>query len=156
MRGFDYLSFVGDTGWFGNVELRFPLIEAMATPIGILGGIRGAFFFNIGGAWYNDLPYNFWTDKDEDFQPIVDYRATFTGIEPVYGPTQTISGFRLRDGRASYGVSLETFALGFPIHFDWSWRTTFNKQWEDAFFAYQGGSSWFRRAKFDLWIGYDF
>ena len=28
-----------------------------------------------------------------------------------------VSGFRLQDGRASYGLGLETFALGFPIHF---------------------------------------
>ena len=34
----------------------------------------------------------------------------------------------------------KTFALGFPIHFDWSWRTLFNKQWEDALFAANGGS----------------
>jgi hypothetical protein len=158
MRGYDYLSFVGDTGWFGNVELRFPLIEAMATPIGILGGVRGAFFFNIGGAWYNDLPYTFYTSKAEVFQPVLDYRIDpFTGgFEPVLGQAQLIDGFRLRDGRASYGVSLETFALGFPVHFDWSWRTTFNKAWEDVYYAYQGGSSWFRRARFDLWIGYDF
>ena len=61
--------------------------------------------------------------------------------EPIYGPEQTISGFRLVDGRASYGVGLQTFALGFPIHFDWSWRTLFNKQWEDAVFAFDGGST---------------
>ena len=59
---------------------------------------------------------------------------------PVFGDPQTISGFRLVDGRASYGVGLETFALGFPIHFDWSWRTLFNKDWEDYLFAYQGAA----------------
>ena len=58
--------------------------------------------------------------------------------DPVYGPPQTIDGFKLVDGRASYGVGLETFALGFPIHFDWSWRTLFNKDYEDYVFAYQG------------------
>ena len=74
----------------------------------------------------------------------------------------TISGFRLVDGRASYGFGLETFALGFPIHFDWSWRTLFNKDWEDYLFSYQGvsegttGSQWLRKAKFSVWIGYDF
>jgi hypothetical protein len=92
------------------------------------------------------------------YQPIVDYRfnALTQSFDPVLGPARTVSGFRLRDGRASYGVSLETFALGFPVHFDWSWRTLFNRDWEDALFAYQGGSSWYRRAQFDLWIGYDF
>jgi hypothetical protein len=130
----------------------------MATPIGILGGIRGAFFFNVGAAWYDDVPFEFWTNKAEVFRPITDYRfnALTGGVEPVFGPAQNITGFRLRDGRASYGVSLETFALGFPVHFDWSWRTTFNKAWEDAVFSYQGGSGWYRRARFDLWIGYDF
>ena len=47
-------------------------------------------------------------------------------------------GFRLIDSRASYGVGLETFALGFPIHFDWSWRTLFNKDYEDFVYSYQG------------------
>ena len=71
-------------------------------------------------------------------------------------------GFRLVDSRASYGFGLETFALGFPIHFDWSWRTLFNKDWEDYVFSYQGasegttGSQWLRKAKFSVWIGYDF
>ncbi len=80
----------------------------------------------------------------------------------IYGPAQTINGFRLKDGRASYGLGLETFALGFPIHFDWSWRTTFNKAWEDIVFATYGaaegmsGSKWFRKPRFAIWIGYDF
>jgi hypothetical protein len=78
--------------------------------------------------------------------------------------TQNVSGFRLQDGRASYGFGLETFALGFPIHFDWSWRTTFNKTWEDIIFAGQNGCSttgqgcsdaW-RKPRFAVWIGYDF
>ena len=67
-----------------------------------------------------------------------------------------VSGFRLRDGRASYGVGLESFILGFPIHFDFSWRTLFNKSWEDALFATDGGSSKFRKPQFNVWIGYDF
>src|SRR3712207_6908845 len=29
LRGYDYLSFVGDTAGFLNAELRFPFIEAM-------------------------------------------------------------------------------------------------------------------------------
>ena len=74
----------------------------------------------------------------------------------TYGPTRTVSGFRLKDGRASYGVGLETFALGFPIHFDWAWKTLFNKTWEDVLFAADGGSSKFRKPRFAVWIGYDF
>ena len=58
--------------------------------------------------------------------------------------------------RASYGLGLETFALGFPIHFDWSWRTLFNQDWEDVVFAAAGGSQEFRSPQFTVWIGYDF
>ena len=57
----------------------------------------------------------------------------------------------------SYGISLQTFALGFPVHFDWSWRTLFNKDWEDVVFASRRGRqrSEFRKPKFTMWIGYD-
>ena len=89
--------------------------------------------------------------------PLVGYTSDQFGFpQAVYGPATVVSGFRLVDGRASYGLGLETFALGFPIHFDWSWRTLFNKDWEDALFAANGGSSAFRKAKFAVWIGYDF
>jgi hypothetical protein len=72
------------------------------------------------------------------------------------GPPTLVSGFRLKDGRASYGVGLETFALGFPVHFDWSWRTLFNEDWENVVFAALGGSREFRDPRFTFWIGYDF
>jgi hypothetical protein len=42
MRGYDYLSFVGSRAAFFNAELRFPFIEAMLTPIGVLGGIAAS------------------------------------------------------------------------------------------------------------------
>ena len=41
MRGYDYLSFVGQNSVFANAELRFPLIEAALTPVGVMGGVRG-------------------------------------------------------------------------------------------------------------------
>ena len=60
------------------------------------------------------------------------------------------------DSRASYGLGLETFLLGFPVHFDWAWKTLLNKDYENVVFAAQGGSTAFRKPKFALWIGYDF
>jgi hypothetical protein len=166
MRGYDYLQFVGQNVVFANAELRFPLIEAALTPVGVIGGVRGVFFANMGGGWFNSQNFRFATSKEEKYTPIVDYRrdalgqllidpATFLPI-PIYGPERTISGFRLKDGRASYGLGLETFALGFPIHFDWSWRTLFNREWEDQVFAAAGGSTEFRKPRFAIWIGYDF
>ncbi len=158
MRGYNYLEFLGQNAAFLNAELRFPLIEAMLTPLGVLGGIRGVFFANMGGANFEGQSFKWFSNKDEIFTPVVNYNQNpITGdITPVNGPPQRISGLRLVDARASYGIGLETFALGFPVHFDWSWKTLFNKEWEDALFAYGGGSSAFRKVKFAVWIGYDF
>jgi len=166
MHGYDYLQFTGQNAWYANAELRFPLIEAMLTPIGVLGGVRGMAFANIGAAWFNDSSncaatascFNFSTSKAVSYTPITGYNVDqISGnITPIYGPPVDITGFRLVDGRASYGMGLETFALGFPIHFDWSWRTLFNKDWEDVYFAAQGGHSEFRKPRFSVWIGYDF
>jgi hypothetical protein len=157
MRGYEYLEFVGDESAFFNAELRFPFIDAMLTPVGILGGIRGVFFANFGGAHFKGQPFRWLSRDSELYTPIVGYRQIdFTRQEPVYGPETTVSGLRLIDARASYGVGLETFALGFPIHFDYSWKTLLNKEWEDLRFAAFGGSSRFRKPKFSVWIGYDF
>ncbi|MCE2543585.1 MAG: DPP IV N-terminal domain-containing protein [Acidobacteria bacterium] len=158
MRGYDYLEFIGHKTFFANAELRFPLVEAMATPIGILGGIRGSFFFDFGMAGFNNQSLTAW-DRDPGLvRPIVGYTINpDTGqYAEVFGPAAAVSGFRLVNARASYGISLATLAIGIPIHFDWSWRTLFNKEWEDIVFASTGGSEDFRRVRFTLWIGYDF
>jgi len=182
LRGYDYLEFAGQNTVFANAELRFPLIEAALTPIGVIGGIRGTFFAGIGGAWFNNQPsadpctakgYSFATSAPEVCTPIIGFKVDPTGQtltdaagnpQLIYGPARNINGFRLQDGRASYGIGLETFALGFPIHFDWSWRTLFNSSWEDVVFAGQNGcsingdgcSSAWRKPRFAVWIGYDF
>jgi hypothetical protein len=150
MRGYEYREFLGHKAFYTNAELRFPLIQAMATPIGILGGVRGVFFFNFGGAGLEGNQFKVWDNKGTTIPPV------FTSTGVVVRPAQRIEGFRLVDSRASYGIGLETFALGFPVHFDWSYRTLFNKGWEDYLYAAGGGSSEFRKARFTAWIGYDF
>jgi hypothetical protein len=166
MRGYDYYEFAGTNVLFGNVELRFPLVEAMLTPIGVLGGIRGVFFFDIGTGWFPGTPYTFATSSTETYQqqtgvvldpdgfPVLDQNGN---LIPIYGPPVTVSGFRLKDARASYGIGVETFVMGLPLHFDWAWRTMFNHTWEDAFFGTTGPTSateW-RKPRFQFWIGYD-
>ena len=172
MHGYDYLSFIGDRVGFVNAELRFPLIEAMLTPVGVLGGIRGVLFANLGGGSFGEStdpalapqnpndprqPFKWASNSEEVYTPIVAYEqvSAFQQL-PVYGEPTVVKGLRLIDARASYGIGLETFALGFPVHFDWSWKTLLNKDWEDLRFAAFGGSSAFRKPKFTLWIGYDF
>jgi hypothetical protein len=189
LRGYDYLEFAGQNTVFANAELRFPLIEAALTPIGVIGGIRGVFFAGVGGAWFNNQPstnpctgetskYRFMTSNSATCQVVTGAQLDARGVPvTVFDPLtntqnfvlnhaqRNVSGFRLQDGRASYGLGLETFALGFPIHFDWSWRTLFNKGWEEIVFncaSLDGrgqcvsGASEFRKPRFAVWIGYDF
>jgi hypothetical protein len=165
LRGYDYLEFLGNTAFFTNAELRFPLIDAALTPLGVIGGLRGVAFANFGVAGLDGVPMKLWTSRPVEHTPLLGFAPdplSLTGAQPVFGPTAAIPGFKLVDGRASYGIGLETFALGFPVHFDWSWRTLFNRQWEDSVFAFQGlqegktGSEWFRKPRFSVWIGYDF
>jgi WD40 repeat protein len=155
LRGYDYLSFVGQEAFHLNAELRFPLIEAMATPIGILGGIRGTLFFGMGGAHFDNQSFKVWENNESIEAPVVGYTSG-QNPQPIYGQPRLIDGFRLIDARASYGVSLQTFALGFPVHFDWAWKTLFNRDWEDVIYSLAGGSNEFRKVKFTMWIGYDF
>jgi hypothetical protein len=166
MRGYQYLEFIGNKAFFANAELRFPLIEAALTPLGVIGGLRAVAFANLGAAGFNNRSYNVWTKDPITVKPIIGFVAdpnAIQGASPVYGPDINVSGLRLVDGRASYGLGLETFALGFPIHFDWSWRTLLNRGWEDYVYSYDAlvdgvssGSRWLRRPKFSVWIGYDF
>jgi hypothetical protein len=152
MRGYEYLQFVGQNAFFTNAELRFPLIDAMATPIGVLGGVRATLFADLGGASFEGTPFKAFTRSSSIERPVVGFNDK---QQPILGTPILISGNRLVDARASYGISLATFALGFPVHFDWSWKTLMNKDWEDVVFAQQGGSTAFRKAKFSMWIGYD-
>ena len=39
-------------------------------------------------------------------------------VIPIFG--EPVSGFHLVNGRASYGIGLQFFFLGYPLHFDWS------------------------------------
>jgi len=153
LRGYDYLQFAGQNAFFANAELRLPLIDAMATPIGVLGGIRATLFAGIGGASFSGTPFTFSSSADSVERPVTGVNAD---LSPVLGAPVLVSGRRLVDGRGSYGVGLTTLALGFPAHFDWTWRTLLNRQWEDVVFAQAGGSAAFRRVKFSFWIGYDF
>ena len=165
LRGYEYLEFLGNKSFFLNGELRFPLIEAALTPLGVIGGLRGVAFAGLGATGYQGIPMQVYTNDPIIVTPLIGFEPNFATMtyDPIFGPPKAIGGLKLVDGRASYGVGLETFALGFPIHFDWSWRTLLNKEYEDYVFAYQAiqdgevsGSKWLRKPKFSVWIGYDF
>jgi len=117
-------------GCHANVELRLPLINLAATPIGILGPLRGTVYFGIAGAKFKGEDYAFST-REPGYSYVSD---------PIFGAP--VTGWRLQDGRASWGFGLQLFFLGYPLHFDWTKYTDFattSKGWD-----------------FGFWIGYDF
>jgi Tol biopolymer transport system component len=137
LRGYPYLSLTGNQGFFANAELRLPLIQLAATPIGIIGPVRGTAFFGIGAAHYKGDPtYNF-----SSSDPGTSYVKCLTGTEPECLFGEPVDGFHLVDGRASYGFGFQIFLLGYPLHFDWAKLTDLKVT-----------SPW----QFSFWIGYDF
>jgi len=93
VRGVDFRSIIGSTAGFANLELRFPLIDLLATPILTLGNVRGNLFLDVGGAKLQGQPYTFYKDG------------------------------RLVDGVASVGYGLSFNFLGMELHWDFAKRT---------------------------------
>jgi outer membrane protein assembly factor BamA len=111
---------------YGAAELRFPIIDAALTPAGVFGAVRGTFFFNVGGAAYQNQPFSLISSSDR--------LSLLDGSQ--------VSGLGLGDAVASYGFGLSMDMFGMPFHFDWSWLTDFNVTLDGS--------------RFDFWIGYDF
>ncbi len=95
VRGYQIRSIGGYQAFYGNVELRFPLIDYLALPFLSFQGIRGVFFFDIGGAWFPEIDdFGFLDDED-----------------------------RLEDGVASYGFGISLRLFGMPVNWDFAKRT---------------------------------
>ena len=98
LRGYEYLEFIGNKAFFANAELRFPLIEAALTPIGVIGGLRAVAFANLGASQFAQNDMQVYT-KDADHRAAghrlsagLLHRRDHAGL----GPPQTITGLRLR------------------------------------------------------------
>ncbi len=99
VRGFDFRSLVGDRAFYSNLELRFPLIDTLATPIFRFQGVRGVIFLDVGGAWFDDFQSFDFYDEDND---------------------------RLQDGIASYGYGLTIRLFGLDLNIDFAKRWDFD------------------------------
>ena len=84
--------------FFSNLELRFPLIDFLATPILAFQGIRGVLFLDIAGAWFGDLQGFHFYDSQEN---------------------------RLDDAVASYGYGVTVNLFGLDVNFDFAKRWDF-------------------------------
>lgn len=104
IRGYRYFEFEGNNVLVANFELRYPFIESLVTrgPIPIsVGGVRGVFFFDIGGAWDGDI-------------------GALRVAHVVEGQEE------LKDLNASYGFGLRLWLAYFLAKIDFAWATKFN------------------------------
>jgi outer membrane protein assembly factor BamA len=114
LRAAEFRSLVGNKGFLFNAEFRFPLITAALTPIGVIGPIRGVFFFDLGGFWFKNQKFDFFEEGQK---------------------------FKLKDPLASFGYGIEFFFYGYPLHFEWVYKTNFKEK------SFNG---------LNFWIGFDF
>ncbi len=91
VRGFDFRSLVGDRAFYTNFELRFPFLDQLSTPI-LQGSVRGIFFLDIGGAWFDSVESFKLLDDDD----------------------------RLVDGVSSYGFGITMRLFGLDFNIDWA------------------------------------
>jgi Tol biopolymer transport system component len=106
VRGYQFREFVGDRGFFTNLEFRFPLIDVLATPVFGFQGIRGVVFVDVGGAWYDDLEeFDLW-DSDAS---------------------------QLGDALASYGYGFTVRFAGLDLNWDFAKRTRFGDNEDEGF-----------------------
>jgi len=107
LRRLPVYGIFGNTAAFLNVELRFPVIDFIATPILGFRDIRAKAFVDVGGAALKNQPFQFWSDY------------TLCGIRGI-----DVEGCHGRTGGlADYGFGIELDFLGLPLHFD------FARQW---------------------------
>jgi outer membrane protein assembly factor BamA len=93
VRGIDFRSLSGDRGFYANLEYRFPLIDLVATPVLAFQGIRGVFFVDMGGAWFEDFEsFNLYNEDTKQFE----------------------------DGVASYGWGFSTRFYGLDFNWDFA------------------------------------
>ncbi len=119
LRGFRFREFVGDSAAIANVELRFPLVDAIRFPWGgTLGPIRAAIFLDAGAAWFEDALH-----VDTRTGRLVRGRAAW---DPELG---VLREFRTRDddGRwrdlhGSAGIAVEVPLLGLPCTWSFARR----------------------------------
>ncbi len=113
VRGFDYASLVGNRAAYINTEWRFPLIDHLVLPWLHLQDLRGRFFMDVGGAWF-DFP---------------GYRQPF----------RCVNDGQLQDCVSSYGFGLSLDLFGLPVNWDfakrWDFKHTIDKSAQTWFWV---------------------
>jgi len=126
LRGYDYREFFGNRLSFLNAEFRFPLVDALAFPFGVIRDLRGFLFFDLGSAWFGGREF---------FHPDLGFEVKLAVNGQVFPNSFVNDGSgniirrrfdfwdskngKLGDGRASYGFGWG-FYLG-PFQLTWSY-----------------------------------
>jgi Tol biopolymer transport system component len=123
LRGYDFRDFYGNRVAYANVEIRFPLVDALVFPIGILRDLRGFIFLDVASAWFEGGQF-----VHPELTPYVTQLQ-----DPTHFYAQDPNGNviprsyhfwdsennKLGDGRGSYGFGFNVF-LG-PFQLTWSY-----------------------------------
>ncbi len=104
IRGFDYRRVTGENIFFTNFELRFPLIDLIATPVFNFQGVRGRFFLDIAGVWDDGQSFQFWNSEES----------------------------RLEDGISTYGFGVTVRFLGLDLNWDLAKQWNFDQTTSDT------------------------
>ncbi len=117
LRGVNFRSLSGDRAAFGTVELRYPLIDVLATPILRFQGIQGRFFLDIGAVWYEKPPFN--AALFPNLPPeILDQLGFQIGDFNFYDSENN----RLDDGISAYGFGFTVRFAGLDLNWDYAKR----------------------------------
>jgi outer membrane protein assembly factor BamA len=108
LRGYDWLQFSGNRVWFMNLEYRWPFIDEVRAGAMAITDIRGLFFLDVGGAWFDGFDFDFAEDGR-----LKDAVASFGGgVMLDFGPlplniyvSQRLPGSELRARLEPLGVS---------------------------------------------------
>ncbi|HWZ86077.1 MAG TPA: hypothetical protein VN032_07750, partial [Thermoanaerobaculia bacterium] len=109
LRALPVYGISGNEAAFLNLELRFPLIDFLATPILGIQGIRGKAFVDVGGAALKGEPWQLWSDY------------TLCGGGGVPGCNGSNGGL------SDYGFGISLNFFGLPLHFDMARQWNFKK-----------------------------
>lgn len=130
VRSVPFYSMIGTEGWYGNAEIRIPLINVASTLLGQIGPVRGVLFMDIARSKMKGQPavYTRYIGSDPEGNPIlVEY-----------------------DALGSLGFGFQAFLLGMPMHLEFVKRV----EWPDIGnpFSWNVIGGWMTR----FWIGFDF
>jgi Tol biopolymer transport system component len=130
LRGYDFREFFGNRIFFTNLEFRFPLIDALAFPFGVIPQIRGTIFVDAGAAWFED---DLWWDPivgDFRYNPLtVEFKPNgrVKSVDLIDFDPWDSENDRLQDLRASWGLGFHFLFGGLEIHWDFAHRLPYTE-----------------------------